>query len=80
LSLCEALHALGFPCSARRFKYTYYLSFIDLWHFLSISLGVTFLDAHFVPGWPAVVKTFLFTFFILAVAGVLTKFKVRLQF
>ena len=52
----------------------------DLWYFLSISVGITFLDTYFIVGWPAVVKTFAFTFFILAVAGVLTKLKVRLQF
>jgi predicted acyltransferase len=51
----------------------------DLWYFLSISLGFTFLDTHFTLGWPAVVKTFAFTFLILAIAGLLTKLKVRLQ-
>jgi len=52
----------------------------DLWYFLSISLGFTFLDTHFVAGWPAVVKTFAFTFFVLGIAWGLTKSKVRLQF
>jgi heparan-alpha-glucosaminide N-acetyltransferase len=52
----------------------------DLWYFLSISVGITFLDTHFIVGWPAVVKTFAFTFVILAVAGMLTKLRVRLQF
>jgi heparan-alpha-glucosaminide N-acetyltransferase len=52
----------------------------DLWYFLSISLGITFIDTHFVAGWPAVVKTFAFTFFILGVSWALTKSKVRLQF
>jgi len=52
----------------------------DLWYFLSVSLGITFVDTHFVTGWPAVVKTLAFTFFILGVAWVLTKSKVRLQF
>jgi heparan-alpha-glucosaminide N-acetyltransferase len=52
----------------------------DLWYFLSISLGITFIDTHFVAGWPAVVKTFAFTFFILGLSWVVTKSKVRLQF
>jgi len=52
----------------------------DLWYFLSLSFGITFLDTHFVVGWPAVVKTFAFTFVILGSAWVLTKSKVRLQF
>jgi heparan-alpha-glucosaminide N-acetyltransferase len=52
----------------------------DLWYFLSISVGITFLDTHFVAGWPAVIKTFAFTFVILAAAALLTRLKVRLQF
>lgn len=52
----------------------------DLWYFISVALGWTFLDTHFPTGAPAVIKTVVFTFFILAVAGVLTKLKVRLQF
>lgn len=52
----------------------------DLWDFLPISFGITFLDTHLVAGWPAVVKTFAFTFFILGAAWALTKLKVRLQF
>jgi predicted acyltransferase len=51
----------------------------DLWYFLMVSLGVTYLDTHFNLGWPGVVKTLIFTFFILAMATGLTKAKVRLQ-
>jgi len=51
----------------------------DLWYFLMVSLGITFLDTHFNWGWPGVVKTLVFTFFILAVAAGLTKAKLRLQ-
>jgi len=51
----------------------------DLWYFLMVSLGVTFLDTHWSSGWPAVVKTLLFTFAVLGVAGVLTRARVRLQ-
>jgi predicted acyltransferase len=52
----------------------------DLWDFMSSTFHITFLDTHLVMGWPAVVKTFAFTFFILAVSWALTKSKVRLQF
>jgi heparan-alpha-glucosaminide N-acetyltransferase len=52
----------------------------DLWYFLSISAGITFLDTHFIVGWPGVVKTFAFTFVILGLARVVTKLNVRLQF
>jgi heparan-alpha-glucosaminide N-acetyltransferase len=51
----------------------------DLWYFLLVSLGITYLDTHFNWGWPGVVKTLIFTLFILAVATGLTKAKVRLQ-
>jgi len=52
----------------------------DLWYFLSALLGIAFIGAHFVAGWPAVVRTLAFTFFILAISWALTKSKVRLQF
>jgi heparan-alpha-glucosaminide N-acetyltransferase len=52
----------------------------DLWYFLSVVIGFTFLDTHFTRGLPAVLKTFAFTFVILALARALTKLKVRLQF
>jgi heparan-alpha-glucosaminide N-acetyltransferase len=51
----------------------------DLWYFLSVSLGINYLETHLTLGWPAVVKTVAFTFVILAIAGALTKLKVRLQ-
>jgi hypothetical protein len=52
----------------------------DVWDFMSSTFHITFLDTYLVMGWPAVVKTFAFTFFILAVSWLLTKSKVRLQF
>ena len=52
----------------------------DLWYFLLSAIGFTYLDVHFNVGSPGVVKTLIFTFFMLAVAGVLTKVRVRLQF
>jgi hypothetical protein len=42
-------------------------------------LGVTYLDTHLNFGWHGVVKTLIFTFFILALATAFTKAKVRLQ-
>jgi heparan-alpha-glucosaminide N-acetyltransferase len=52
----------------------------DLWYFLSISVGITFLDTHLIAGWPAVLKTIAFTLAILGVARVLTNMNIRLQF
>jgi heparan-alpha-glucosaminide N-acetyltransferase len=51
----------------------------DLWYFLTIATGATYLETHFSWGWPGLVKTFLFTSLILALASVLTKGRVRLQ-
>lgn len=51
----------------------------DLWYFLLASAGITILDAHFNMGWPGVVKTLAFTFFMLALSAILTKAKLRLQ-
>ena len=52
----------------------------DLWYFIFAGLGLTFYDTRFPLGSLAVVKTVVFTLFILAIAGLLTRLKVRLQF
>ena len=52
----------------------------DFWYFLMGAAGLTFYNTHFSHGWPGVVKTFGFTFFILGLSWVVTKAKVRLQF
>jgi heparan-alpha-glucosaminide N-acetyltransferase len=51
----------------------------DLWYFLLASLGVTFFDTHFGMGWPGVLKTLVFTLFILAAAALLTRLRIRLR-
>jgi predicted acyltransferase len=51
----------------------------DVWFFLFSALGLTFWEAHFNSGWPGVAKTLFFTAMILAIAGLLTRAKVRLQ-
>jgi predicted acyltransferase len=52
----------------------------DFWYFLLGAAGLTFYDAHFNYGWPGVVKTLAFTFFILGISWLVTKAKIRLQF
>jgi heparan-alpha-glucosaminide N-acetyltransferase len=52
----------------------------DLWYFLTVSAGITFLDTHFTLGWPGVVKTLVFTLVILGLARIVTRLNVRLQF
>jgi heparan-alpha-glucosaminide N-acetyltransferase len=51
----------------------------DLWYFLLTSMGITYLDTHLNLGWPAVIKTVIFTLFMLVLASMLTRAKVRLQ-
>lgn len=51
----------------------------DLWYFLFASAGITYLDTHFSFGWPGVIKTLIFTLFMLALASLLTRARVRLQ-
>jgi heparan-alpha-glucosaminide N-acetyltransferase len=51
----------------------------DLWYFLLVSAGITFFDSHWNVGAPGVIKSLVFTAFILALSELLTRSKVRLQ-
>ena len=51
----------------------------DVWFFLLGTLGITYLDTHLSLGWPAVLKTVVFTLLMLCFASLLTRAKVRLQ-
>jgi heparan-alpha-glucosaminide N-acetyltransferase len=51
----------------------------DLWYFALSVAGLTWLDAHFNTGAAGVAKTLAFTLFMLAIAGGLTRAKLRLQ-
>ncbi len=51
----------------------------DLTYYVLGILGVTWLERHFHYGWPGVVKSLLFTIFVLGLSSVLTRAKLRLQ-
>jgi len=51
----------------------------DIWYFLLASFGITYLDTHLSLGWPAVIKTVVFTLFMLTLSSLLTRAKLRLQ-
>lgn len=51
----------------------------DLWDLLLACFGLTFWDTHFAHGWPGIAKTLVFTCAMLAIAGVLTRARLRLQ-
>ncbi|MGD0890324.1 MAG: DUF5009 domain-containing protein [Terracidiphilus sp.] len=51
----------------------------DFWDYILTAAGIHYLDTHFVYGWQGAVRSAVFTAFILAVAALLTRWKVRLQ-
>jgi heparan-alpha-glucosaminide N-acetyltransferase len=51
----------------------------DFWYYILTAAGITYFDTHFNYGWPGVLHCVVFTAFILAVAGVLTRWGVRLR-
>ena len=51
----------------------------DIWDFALGALGIVWWDTHFSSGWPGVVKTVIFTCLMLALAGALTRARIRLQ-
>jgi predicted acyltransferase len=51
----------------------------DFWYYILAATGIHFFDDHFTYGWQGAVRCAVFTAFILAVAALLTRWKVRLQ-
>jgi hypothetical protein len=51
----------------------------DLWYFILAAAGIRYFDAHFNDGWAGVVKSGLFTAFILTAGGLFTRLGVRLR-
>ena len=51
----------------------------DFWDYILAAAGISYLERHFNYGWQGVVRCFVFTAFILAVANLLTRWRVRLQ-
>ncbi|HWE84703.1 MAG TPA: DUF5009 domain-containing protein [Terracidiphilus sp.] len=51
----------------------------DIWYFLFVSAGITYLDSHWNVGAPGVIKSLVFTALILALSAVLTRSRIRLQ-
>lgn len=51
----------------------------DLWYFLLVSLGITWLDSLWNLGAPGAIKSLVFTALILALSALLTRSKIRLH-
>lgn len=51
----------------------------DLWYFILGALGITWFRTHLAWGFPGVLRSIVFTAFIIAIAALLTRMKLRLQ-
>jgi len=51
----------------------------DFWDYILAAAGISYLERHFNYGWQGVIRCFVFTAFILTVANLLTRWRVRLQ-
>ena len=51
----------------------------DLWYYILAAAGIRYFDTHLNFSWPGAVRCAVFTAFILAVAALLTRWRVRLQ-
>jgi heparan-alpha-glucosaminide N-acetyltransferase len=79
--ICDVKRKTGWAFFARPAGSNTLLTYLlpDFYDFLIGLVGITYLDTHFNFGWPGVVRTVVFTAFILAIAALLTRCKVRLQ-
>ena len=77
---CEEANCMGLLRASRRFEYVADIStarFLLLP--LGLGIGISYFETHFNFGWLGAVRSALFTAFILAIAAVFTRLKVRLQ-
>jgi predicted acyltransferase len=51
----------------------------DLWYFILGALGITWFRTHLAWGFPGIIRSIVFTAFIVATASLLTRWKFRLQ-
>jgi predicted acyltransferase len=51
----------------------------DFWYYILTALGIQYFDTHFTYGFPGAIRCAIFTAFILAVAALLTRFRVQLR-
>jgi heparan-alpha-glucosaminide N-acetyltransferase len=51
----------------------------DFYDFFITLTGFVYFESHFHVGWPGVVKTVIFTFFILGISTLLTRWRLRMQ-
>jgi heparan-alpha-glucosaminide N-acetyltransferase len=78
---CDQKHWTGWALPVRSAGSNTLLTYLlpDLWDFVIVAAGITFLDSHWNSGIPGVVKSLAFTGLILAMSALLTRYKVRLR-
>lgn len=79
--ICDVRHHTRWAAFARPAGSNTLLTYLlpDLWYFVLSTLGITWFRTHFAWGLPGVLRSVLFTMFILAIAALLTRSKIRLQ-
>jgi len=79
--ICDVKKQAGWALFARPAGENTLMTYLlpDFYAFVLPLTGLLFLETHFSLGWPGVVKSVIFTAFVLAVASLLTRLKVRMQ-
>ena len=79
--ICDVMKKTGWAFFARpagsNTLTTYLLP--DFWYYILAATGIRYFDTHFNSSWPGTVRCAVFTAFILAVAALLTRWRVRLR-
>jgi heparan-alpha-glucosaminide N-acetyltransferase len=79
--ICDVKKKTGWAFFARPAGANTLLTYLlpDLYYFVTAAIGFTYVGTHTNYGWPGVVRSLVFTAFILAIAALLTRCKIRLQ-
>jgi heparan-alpha-glucosaminide N-acetyltransferase len=79
--VCDVKKKTGWAFFARPAGANTLLTYLlpDFYYFIVSWVGFSYFEAHFNHGWPGVVRSVVFTGFILVVAAILTRLRVRLR-
>ncbi|RZU41887.1 DUF5009 domain-containing protein [Edaphobacter modestus] len=79
--ICDVRHHTRWAAFTRPAGSNTLLTYLlpDLWYFFLGALGITWFRTHLAWGFPGVIRSIVFTGFIIAVASLLTRWKLRLQ-
>ena len=79
--VCDVKKKTGWAFFARPAGSNTLLTYLlpDFYSFILSLVGISYFETHFNYGWPGAIRSALFTAFILAVAAVLTRLRIRLQ-